>query len=188
MAKTNRTKRTSSKGSAKSSGTKPETSKTPETLEEPTPASWPHRWPRKFLDALRETRSVSKAATLAGVARRTVYDLRDRDGEFLVAWEDALEASIEDLEASAFQKAKDGWLEPVYYKGSRVGVRNRYAPGLAMWFLAKLRPELYNIPTFDPLTVGGDGESATSTTPAVMFYPDADEARRKAEELDRGET
>ncbi len=180
MAKANRTKRTTLKGREKPSEEPP---KTPEG--DTTPASWPQRWPRKFLDALRETRSVSKSATIAGVARRTVYDLRDREPSFLDAWEDALEASIEDLEASAFQKAKDGWLEPVYYKGNRVGVRNRYAPGLAMWFLAKLRPELYNIPTFDPLAVGGDGETPDKAM-AILFYPDADEARRKAEELDKG--
>jgi hypothetical protein len=52
-----------------------------------------------FLLALAAGLTVSAAAALAGVARRTLYDLRDRDAEFSSRWDNALEASIGPLEA-----------------------------------------------------------------------------------------
>lgn len=45
-----------------------------------------------FLVALASGLSVTSAAALAGVARRTVYRHRERDSDFAQAWEDAVEA------------------------------------------------------------------------------------------------
>jgi hypothetical protein len=52
-----------------------------------------------FLLALAAGLSVSAAAALAGVARRTLYDHRENDSEFALQWENALEASIGNIEA-----------------------------------------------------------------------------------------
>lgn len=45
----------------------------------------------RFLDALREGASIARAARFAGVARRTVYDRRERDERFAVSWAEACE-------------------------------------------------------------------------------------------------
>ncbi len=52
-----------------------------------------------FLLALASGLSVSAAAALAGVARRTHYNHRESDGDFALHWDNALEASIDCIEA-----------------------------------------------------------------------------------------
>ena len=139
------------------------------------------KWVPKFLEELENTRSPTVAAKRAGISRRTPYNLRDDDQAFAEEWEDALEDGVEVLEGSVFEKAKDGWLEPVFYKGVRCGVRNRFSPDLAWKMLQRLKPEIYNLPPFDPVTgatPGGDG------SPSVYFYPDPEEAKRNAEAID----
>jgi AcrR family transcriptional regulator len=51
-----------------------------------------------FLQALEQAYSVTHAARLAGVHRRTFYKVRDRDERFAAAWEEAFELGTEMLE------------------------------------------------------------------------------------------
>jgi hypothetical protein len=48
-------------------------------------------WAPRFLAALREGTSIARAARFAGVARRTVYDRRERNVDFALAWDEACE-------------------------------------------------------------------------------------------------
>src|SRR5436305_6679036 len=50
--------------------------------------------------------TVLSAARTAGVSRRAAYDRRERDPEFAQAWDDAIEESVEQLEAEAVRRAK----------------------------------------------------------------------------------
>lgn len=61
-----------------------------------------------FLFALSSGLTVAAAAALAGVARRTLYDFRERDPEFGREWEDALEASLAPIEARLEEIALTG--------------------------------------------------------------------------------
>lgn len=61
----------------------------------------------KFLANLATGNSVKVAAEAAGVHRRTVYDWRDQDAEFRLAWEDAVHGSIEVLEDEVRRRALD---------------------------------------------------------------------------------
>jgi hypothetical protein len=63
------------------------------------------RWPARFLKALAKTPSVTFAAKAAGVSRRTVYDLRERDSHFAEQWNDALNQSLDALEHEVYQRA-----------------------------------------------------------------------------------
>jgi hypothetical protein len=67
---------------------------------------WP-KWTSTFLAALESSPSVKAAAAAAGVARSGAYALRASDPDFRAAWEDALSVGVEELEAVAFQRAKD---------------------------------------------------------------------------------
>ena len=66
------------------------------------------RWPALFLRTLARTPSISFAAKAAGVGRRTVYDLRERDPDFAARWDDALSASVDRCEEKAFDMAWKG--------------------------------------------------------------------------------
>jgi hypothetical protein len=66
------------------------------------------RWRARFLRALRETPSVKHACLAAGIDRATAYRHRIEDDEFAAKWEDAIQASVDDLEHKAFQMALAG--------------------------------------------------------------------------------
>lgn len=66
------------------------------------------RWQERFLASLRETPNVKAACAAAGVSRQTVYRTRDADLAFREEWQSALDASVDELEARAFQLALEG--------------------------------------------------------------------------------
>jgi hypothetical protein len=61
-----------------------------------------------FLLALGSGLSVSASAALAGVARRTLYDMRARDEEFARRWDDALDMSVNVIEERFSEIAMTG--------------------------------------------------------------------------------
>lgn len=61
-----------------------------------------------FLHHLCDGSSVAYSAQKAGVAYRTCYVWRDKDPEFAVAWDEALEQGTDGLEDVALRRAKDG--------------------------------------------------------------------------------
>jgi hypothetical protein len=61
-----------------------------------------------FIEALAEGETVTAACRVADLGRRTVYDERGRNEDFARAWEDAIEAGTDSLEAEARRRALDG--------------------------------------------------------------------------------
>ena len=103
----------------------------------------PEEWQPKFLKALREEMSVVNAAAVANISRKTAYKYRKSDEAFRMAWDDVIESNVDDLEASAFKRATEGWLEPVYYRGKVVGAQRKYDTALTIFLLKCWRRERY---------------------------------------------
>ncbi len=59
-----------------------------------------------FLEALRKWLGVAPAADAACVSRATVYRWRSEDPDFAKAWDDAIEAALDDVEKSLHERAK----------------------------------------------------------------------------------
>jgi len=66
------------------------------------------QWQRRFLAALRLAPNVQSACKAARVSRQTAYRHKAEDTEFRDAWQEAIDASLDELEATAFRKAKEG--------------------------------------------------------------------------------
>ncbi len=79
----------------------------------------------RFLELLAETGSVSVAAKCVGMSRQSAYRLRARllRQPFDLAWEAALEFGLQQLAHAALDRALNGILVPVFYKGEKVGER-----------------------------------------------------------------
>jgi hypothetical protein len=75
-----------------------------DTPNNPTPEK---DWKTVFLAALAASPNVAKAARAAGVNRSYTYEARKADAEFASRWDDVMEESLDDLEASALDRAKD---------------------------------------------------------------------------------
>jgi hypothetical protein len=100
-------------------------------------------WKPVFIERLRETANVSRAAKSAGVDRRTVYRERERSGAFGEAWDDALEEGTDYLEEEARRRAYEGMRKPVYQGGRRVGEIQEYSDTLMIFLLKGRRREVY---------------------------------------------
>src|SRR5438874_2361619 len=66
------------------------------------------RWQKKFIAALSKTPSVKHACQMAGIVRTTAYEWRRKDAEFAERWQQAIEASVDQVEARAFKLALEG--------------------------------------------------------------------------------
>lgn len=59
----------------------------------------------KFLAQLRLSPNVSAAARAGGFGRNAAYEWRKDDEEFAAAWDEALDEAIDNLEATAYERA-----------------------------------------------------------------------------------
>jgi len=97
----------------------------------------------KFLKALAQGASVTKAAQRAGFARQYAYELRDEDEEFAEAWDVAVEAGTDALEDEAVRRGKEGVRKPVYQGGKLAGYVREYSDTLLIFMLKGRRPETF---------------------------------------------
>jgi len=70
-------------------------------------ARLPVGWQERFLEALRNGHTVSFAARLAGVSRRTAYYHREKSPKFAEAWNDALQEGLDILLEECYRRALD---------------------------------------------------------------------------------
>ena len=97
-----------------------------------------------FLKVLRETGKVVEAAKAAGYGDSTfLRRVYKDDSEFAQLWEEAVEAAYDRMEDEAVRRARDGILDPVYYKGEIAGYRLNYSDQLLMFLLRGARPEKF---------------------------------------------
>lgn len=59
-----------------------------------------------FIQGLIDTHTVFRAATIAGISKKTAYLWAEADPQFAEAWQDALESSSDDLETCMYERAK----------------------------------------------------------------------------------
>ena len=100
-------------------------------------------WAPVFLLTLTQSPNVAEASRTAGVSRKTAYQYKKECQEFSDAWDEALEASTDDLAAECYRRARHGVKRPVYYLGKKVGSIREYSDVLAMFLLKAHRPEVY---------------------------------------------
>lgn len=98
----------------------------------------------KFLKKLKQTGgNVSAAAKAIGFATSTIYDHRKKDADFEAAFNEILEAGIDDLEQEVRRRAYKGVKKPVFQGGVKVGEITEYSNTLAIFLLKAARPEKY---------------------------------------------
>lgn len=98
----------------------------------------------RFIEGLRATKSAMFAVEQGGHFSRTWYfQERDKDPAFKAAWEEAWETVVDNLEGSMMSRAIDGFDEPVYQMGMKVGTKRVYDNKLSQFMLQKNRPSKY---------------------------------------------
>lgn len=96
-----------------------------------------------FIDILRRTANVSRAAREAGLSSSTAYEHRAKFPAFAAAWDAAVAEALDELEDALIERAKHGVEKPVYFRGQQVGSVRTYSDALGMFMLKARRPEIY---------------------------------------------
>ena len=96
-----------------------------------------------FIEALRATGNVTRAAQYARRSRNQAYHVRRHSEDFAAQWDEALGEGIDLLEAEARRRAFTGIDKPVYYKGEVVGSITKYSDRLLMFLLRAHRPQKF---------------------------------------------
>jgi transposase-like protein len=96
-----------------------------------------------FIDILRRTANISRAAREAGLSSSTVYEHRAKFPAFAAAWDAAVAEALDELEDALIERAKHGVEKPVYFRGEQVGSVRTYSDALGMFLLKARRPEIY---------------------------------------------
>lgn len=126
----------------------------------------------KFLAALRESASVTKACEMAAIGRVTAYQWRNSDPAFAEEWEATLDAAIEDLEAEARRRALVGIEKGVWHQGERVGTEIQYSDTMLIFLLKAAKPAKYRDNSRVELTGkdGGPIQTENLNEAAVLRY------------------
>ena len=118
-------------------------------FSEKAPAPGPDRRcrPRQkaFLRVYRATLSVGTAARASNIGRRH-YHWLEQDPAYQSAFTALRQEIFDELHDQAVQRAVQGWLEPVVYKGVTCGSVRRYSDRLLMFLLQLDMPEKYGPP------------------------------------------
>jgi hypothetical protein len=101
-------------------------------------------WRRTFLRHLRRHGRITFACDAAGVSTALAYKIRASSPRFAAAWNDARKEArqkmIDTLEAEAFRRAVEGWLEPVFSGGRVVAYRRRFSEKCLIMLLEAYHP------------------------------------------------
>lgn len=97
-------------------------------------------WQKPFIQRLSETGNVSAACRKAQISRVRAYELRNEDEVFRAAWDEALVMATEALELEARRRA-EGFPEPIYYNGKKIGIVRRYSDTLLIFLLKAHDPK-----------------------------------------------
>lgn len=112
-------------------------------------ATKPAQWRKAFLAALARHGNATLAAEQARISRPVPYRHRAEDPVFAAAWAEAMEEAADHLEFAAWQRATEGWEEPVYGSlgpgqgGGQIGSIRRFSTALLIFLLKGIRPEKY---------------------------------------------
>jgi hypothetical protein len=98
---------------------------------------------RRFIASLALEGCASRAARAVGLSRESAYRLRTRRGaqSFAAAWDAALAATAavpRHSGATSWQRAFEGVLVPVIYRGRKVGERRKFDDRAAYAILASV--------------------------------------------------
>ena len=77
-----------------------------------------------FLDVLRETANISQACKVADVTRGVIYRERERDPQFAMDWETAIEEACDKLLGEMWRRGVEGVEEPLYQGGGPVMIQD----------------------------------------------------------------
>ncbi|MGE4194710.1 MAG: hypothetical protein AB7E51_15090 [Pseudodesulfovibrio sp.] len=138
---------------------------------------WTEKKRAEFLEALRETGTVTKSAKAVSFSTTRLYELRAEDETFRAEWDAAQKVGekslLESMEREADRRAMKGTCKAVFHKGKPCGFVREYSDTLLMFRMKKLDPR------YAKQVIAGDAENPLRTHLKVEFVnPEGDTDER----------
>ncbi len=116
----------------------PDENALPEPTMRPQHNGWSKAKMRAFLEALAASGSVTAAAKSVFMSRDSAYKLRARlaGTPFDLAWEAALENAIRQVTHEAIDRAINGVVQPIFWKGEQIGEKRVFNENLTKFIMA----------------------------------------------------
>jgi len=102
-----------------------------------------HNKKRAFLAAFAEVGTVTRAAEISGVCRKSHTNWLKSDSDYADAFALAEQQACDRLEQEARRRAVEGVDKPVYQRGVKVGVVREYSDTLLIFLMKGAMPEKY---------------------------------------------
>jgi hypothetical protein len=133
-----------------------------------------------FIDVLRTTANISRAAREAGISPSTAYRRRNSVLSFAALWDAALAEALDAIEEVVIDRVRNGVTKPVFYGGKEVGAVRQYSDQLAMFVLKSKRPEIYNRPSTPHDAVRRDYDHMTEAEAEAEFDHKIDQLKARS--------
>jgi hypothetical protein len=151
---------------------------------------WMPERQKAFIQALAETGNATRAARMVNMSVVSAYQLRRAPGAegFRKAWSAALDCGIERIRDLAFERAVEGELIPIFYRGDLMGYRRKHNTQLLMFILRHYgRDELGRRVTVNYFKTqagasSGDGGAQASAEATTMVVSSTKSGRKDGEE------
>ena len=141
---------------------------------------------RAFLAAYAEVGTITRAAEIAGVERKSHYLWMAKDPAYVEAFAAAGEQAGDRLEQEARRRAIEGVTEPVWYRGQKVGEVQKYSDTLLIFLLKGAKPEKYAEKRFYVEQTGpGGGPIQVDASLSRVQALTEDERKKALDELRR---
>jgi hypothetical protein len=140
-----------------------------------------------FLKALAVYGNITKAAALAGMDRRKIYQMRKEEPEFDREWAEAAKVGINGLEDEARRRAYEGVEEKIFRDGALVDVRTVYSDSLLAMLLRGGKPDKYanrmhsSWDQTKPLTTKDVGKLTDEQLEAIILRAEQEKAAAELE-------
>ena len=125
---------------------------------------------RAFLAAYAYCGRITRAADAAQTNWRNHYNWLRDDPAYKDAFADATRMAGDFLEDEAIRRAKEGWQEPVFYRGEHVDNVTKYSDTLMIVMLKGAKPDKYK----DRTQVSGDATAPLEVLHKYGPSPDTD--------------
>jgi hypothetical protein len=94
-----------------------------------------------FLEEFAKHGNISLACHAAEINRSTLYRWKEKSDTFMMRYNVAAEEAKDAIRAEIHRRGMEGWDEPVYQGGMRVGVIHRHSDTLLIFLAKSLMPE-----------------------------------------------
>lgn len=94
-----------------------------------------------FLEEFARHGNITLACRTAQIDRKTVYRWKENSDRFLIRYNQAFEEAKDNIRAEIYRRGHDGWLEPQFSAGKRMGDVRKYSDTLLIFHAKMLMPE-----------------------------------------------